>query len=65
MKLLTAAEVRGILRVDQKTLIKLIKSGALPALKAGVGQNAPYRISENALNDYIKRETAKTAQPAS
>ena len=65
MKLLTAAETREILRIDQKTLIKLIKSGALPALKVGVGQNAPYRISEKALHEYIRRESAKAGQPAS
>ena len=61
MRLLTASEVREILRIDQKTLIKLIKSGRLPALKVGTSINSPYRISEKALNDYIKRESAKAS----
>lgn len=62
MKLLTFEEVRAILRVDKRTLRTVIKSGALPAMKVGVGQNAPYRISEKALAEYMKRESAKVAQ---
>ena len=65
MKLLTAAEARAVLRIDQKTLIKLIKTGALPALKVGGGRSSPYRISEKALFEYIKRESTKAREPAS
>ena len=61
MKLLTFKEVREILRIDSDTLRKIIKSGALPAMKAGVGANAPYRISETALKEYMRRETKKVS----
>jgi hypothetical protein len=70
MKLLTAAETRTVLRIDQKTLMKIIASGALPALRIGTAKNAPLRISSKALAEYtgtpersivelVTRETAK------
>ena len=65
MKLLTVDEVAETLRIDRKTVLRIIASGALPAMKAGVAGNSPYRISEKALFEYIKRESAKAGQPAS
>jgi excisionase family DNA binding protein len=64
MELLTFEEVRTVLRIDKKTLRKIIDSGALPALKVGVAANSPYRISEKALHDYIERESSKHAEAA-
>ena len=52
MRLLTAAETRMVLRIDQKTLMKIIKSGALPALRIGTAKAAPIRISSKALAEY-------------
>ena len=51
MKLLTAAEARTILRVDQKTLVKIINSGALPALRLN-NSHGHIRISSKALAKY-------------
>ena len=60
MKLLTASEACERLRIkDVKTLYKLIRSGDLPAMKVGPGDRASYRISEKALEDYLKRNTVK------
>jgi excisionase family DNA binding protein len=58
IQMLTTDEVAEALRIDKRTLVKIIKAGKLPALKAGVGPSAGYRISEKALNEYIKRESA-------
>lgn len=52
MRLLTAAETRAVLRVDQKTLVKIIDSGALTALRTGPGNASPYRISLKSLSKY-------------
>ena len=51
MKMLTAAEARAVLRIDQKTLVKIIKSGALPALRLG-DEHGHIRISTKALAKY-------------
>ena len=71
MRLLTAAETRKVLRIDQKTLVKIIDSGALPALRTSPSKNAAYRISTRALAkytgeteksilDFLDREKART-----
>ena len=62
MKLLTFEEARAILRIDRKTLREIIRSGQLPAMKAGVSVRSPYRISEKALYAYIERESTKAAR---
>lgn len=55
MKLLTAAEARDRLRIkDPKTLRRLIESGELKASKVGSGVGF-YLISEQAIEDYLKR----------
>jgi len=72
MIFLTAAETRTVLRIDQKTLLKIISSGALPAIKAGVDQKSHYRISaadlakysglkEQDIIDFLNREHAEAA----
>ena len=52
MRLLTSAEARAVLRIDQKTLVKIIDSGALTALRTGPGNASPYRISLKSLSKY-------------
>ena len=64
MKLLTLEEASEMLRLDKRTVRRIIRSGALPAMKAGVSANSPYRISEKALLDYIQRESRKAAKAA-
>lgn len=72
MTLLTAAEARMVLRIDPKTLRKIIASGDLPALRIGTSRAAHIRISSKALAKYagiteqsvidqVTRENAKAA----
>lgn len=64
MKLLTLDEAAAMLRLDKRSVLKIIESGALPAMKAGVAPNSPWRISEKALLEYIKRESSKAGKSA-
>ena len=48
-RLLTVAEVAGVMRVSTMTVYRLIKSGELPALR--VGKN--YRIRESEVDRYL------------
>jgi excisionase family DNA binding protein len=55
--MLTVAEACDRLRISERTLKDLIRSGDIRAIKAGTSVNSPYRISEEALADFIKRQT--------
>ena len=55
--MLTATQACERLGVSRETLRKLIKSGDLRAMKVGPGAHAHWRISEDALADYIRRRT--------
>lgn len=55
--MLTATQACERLAVSRDTLRKLIKSGDLRAMKVGPGANAHWRISEEAIADYIRRRT--------
>lgn len=57
--MLTFAEVCDELRMSPKTVRKLIVSGELTAFKAGTAQTSPYRITEEALADFIERQTVR------
>lgn len=48
-RLLTVAEVAGVMRVSNMTVYRLIKGGELPALR--VGKN--YRIRETEVDRYL------------
>jgi excisionase family DNA binding protein len=48
-RLLTVAEVAGVMRVSSMTVYRLIKGGELPALR--VGKN--YRIRESEVDRYL------------
>lgn len=58
---LSAAEACERLRISRETLRKLILSGGLQAHKATPGRTAPYRISEEAIAEYLKRQTVRAA----
>lgn len=59
---LTFAETCERLRVSHETLRKLIKQELLRgAYKIGPGRNSPYRIPEQAIAEYIERQTARAA----
>lgn len=56
---LSSVEACERLRLSRDTLHKLIKSGALAAHKTSSGKTAPYRISEEAIDEYLKRQTVE------
>lgn len=51
----TVAQVAKLLKVHWQTVLNYIKSGKLEAVKLGKG----YRISQNAINMFIKKNTSK------
>lgn len=53
---LTTAEVAKRLRVHEVTVRRYIKQGALRAVK-GPGPNGQFRVSEEALAEYIDQQT--------
>jgi excisionase family DNA binding protein len=54
VELLTVQEVADVLRVSTMTVYRLLKSGALPALRVGKG----YRIRPTDLQSYLDRSQA-------
>lgn len=58
MAWLSAAEARERIGVSRETFRKLIKSGDLVAHKSGSAPNSHYRISEDALAEYLQRQTS-------
>jgi excisionase family DNA binding protein len=59
--MLTLKEVADRLRLSEEGARALVKSGDLKAMKAGPGLTSPWRITEEALAEYIERQTAKAA----
>ena len=58
---LTFAEACERLRLSPEPVRKLIKTGQLKAAKVGDARTSPYRISEEAIAEYLERQTAKAA----
>lgn len=66
--MLTFSEVCDRLRMSPKSVRKLILSGELEASRVGsngIGGNGAYRISEEALADYLERNKVVPATAAS
>ena len=59
--MLTLKEAADRLRLSPEGLRLLIKSGDLRAMKVGSGLTSPWRITEEALADYIEQQTTKAA----
>ncbi len=57
--MLTLKEAAAKLRMSDERLRLFIKSGDLKAMKAGTGTTSPWRISEEALAEFIKEQTAR------
>jgi excisionase family DNA binding protein len=55
--MLILKEVAATLRISEEAARQLVKSGAIKAMKTGSGLTSPWRISEEALADYIERQT--------
>ena len=51
-KLLTIKEVADYLRVSERSVLRYIEAGRLKAIKVGY-----WRVSEKALEDFIKRNS--------
>ena len=51
-KLLTIKEVAKYLRVSERSVLRYIEAGRLKAIKVGY-----WRVSEKALQDFIKRNS--------
>jgi len=53
--LLTTREAAALLKVDEKTIVRLILSGKLVAHNVGLGSFKPrYRIDKSALEEFLK-----------
>lgn len=66
--MLTFSEVCDRLRMSPKTLRKLITSGELEASRVGshgIGGNGQYRITEEAIADYLERNKVVPTSAAS
>ncbi|HEY6279513.1 MAG TPA: helix-turn-helix domain-containing protein [Streptosporangiaceae bacterium] len=59
--MLTASQVCERLRISRETLRQLIQSGQITAIRVGPGPTAHVRISEDALAEYVERQTVKPA----
>jgi excisionase family DNA binding protein len=58
--MLTSAEVCAQLRIGEKTLRRMIADGQIEAIKVGGGRwGGTYRITEEALAQYIERQTVE------
>ena len=62
--MLTGAQVRERLGIGREKFLELVKTGELAAIKLGTAQNAPYRIDEADLADYIERSRVVPRQEA-
>lgn len=56
VRLLTVAEVASLLRLSKVTVYRMVKSGALPALKVG----RSVRIPEHVVQEYLRSGTRDT-----
>lgn len=57
VRLLTVAEVAVILRLSKMTVYRMVKSGALPALKVGRSVRVPAQV----VDEYLARSFVDTA----
>lgn len=53
--MLTRSDVCKRLRIGKNRFHELIKSGELAAIRTGTAPNSPYKVSEEALAEYIER----------
>lgn len=56
--MLTSAEVCERLRISDRTLRSMVARGDIKAIRTGPG-NSPFRFTEEALADYIERQTVE------
>ena len=57
--MLTAAQVRERLGISRATLEQLIRTGEIEAIRISSAPGSAFRISEQALADYVRRQTVR------
>lgn len=57
VRLLTVAEVAATLRLSKMTVYRMVKSGALPALKVGRSVRVPAQV----VDDFLRRSFVDSA----
>lgn len=62
--LLTATDVAKRLSLSATTVRALCDAGELKHFRVGAGKRKEYRISEEALEDYLRRSTGQTSNRA-
>ena len=55
IKYLTIDEICGLLRVTRATILRLVRTGELPAIQVG----KQYRVAESDFESYLARSAAK------
>lgn len=58
--MLTRSEVCKRLGIGKNEFIRLVRTGELPAIQIGTAPNSPYKVSEEALAEFI---ASKAVQP--
>ena len=53
--MLTRAKVCERLGIGRDTFNRLVRTGQLAAIRTGTAPTSPYKVSEEALADYIER----------
>lgn len=56
----TRKEISEILKISEKTVDKLIKSGQLEAFKLGDGSRSSIRISEKSFKKFLEQSKIKS-----
>ena len=57
--MLTNSQVRKRLGIGRAEFLRLVRSGELRAIRIGKAPNSPYKVSEDALEEFIERQTVK------
>jgi len=61
--MLSIKEAANLLNVSETTIRRMIKRGDIVAIKVGTkGKTSPWRISQNAINEYIKESKEESCQ---
>jgi excisionase family DNA binding protein len=63
--MLTRSQVCARLRIGKNRFHELVKTGELAAIRTGSAPNSPYKVTEEALAEYIERSAVKPVVRAS
>ena len=57
--MLTRRQVKQRLGIGKTEFLRLVKTGELEAIRIGDAPNSPFRVSEEALEEYIERRKVR------